>query len=79
MVLTALRSLMSGCTTFIVTHNLETIRLAERVLFLEGGRLRGDDTHEKLYVHNARYRALWEEATERGGAVLHRAHNAPAT
>ncbi|MFL6652586.1 MAG: ATP-binding cassette domain-containing protein, partial [Sulfurifustaceae bacterium] len=78
-VLAALRSLMSGCTTFIVTHNLETIRLAERVLFLDSDRLRGGDTHEKLYAHNPHYRALWEEATERGGAVLHRAHNAPAT
>ena len=68
-VLAALRSLMTGCTTFIVTHNLETIHLAERVLFLESGRLYGDDTHEKLYANNPRYRALWEEATERHQTV----------
>ncbi len=57
----ALRPLMQGCTTFLVTHNPETIELADRVLFVENGRLAGDGTHEALYVQNASYRALWEE------------------
>jgi subfamily B ATP-binding cassette protein MsbA len=57
----ALRPLMDGCTTFVVTHNPETIQLADRVLFLENGQLAGDGTHEALYRENARYRALWEE------------------
>jgi ABC-type bacteriocin/lantibiotic exporter with double-glycine peptidase domain len=33
-VLAGLRSLVAGCTTFVVTHNFETIHLAERVLFV---------------------------------------------
>jgi ABC-type multidrug transport system fused ATPase/permease subunit len=57
----ALRPLTEGCTTFLVTHNPETIQLADRVLFLENGQLTGDGTHEALYGENARYRALWEE------------------
>jgi subfamily B ATP-binding cassette protein MsbA len=61
LVRTALRPLMEGCTTFVVTHNLETIQLADRVLFLENGQLAGDGMHETLYAENARYRALWEE------------------
>lgn len=59
----ALRPLMQGCTTFIVTHSLEAIRFADRVLFFEAGRLAGDGTHEALHRENAGYRALWEEGT----------------
>ena len=59
----ALRPLMSGCTSFLITHNLETIQLADRVLFLENGHLVGDATHECLYRDNARYRSLWEEGS----------------
>jgi ABC-type multidrug transport system fused ATPase/permease subunit len=57
----ALRPLMAGCTTFLVTHNPETIELANRVLFLENGKLTGDGTHAALYEDNASYRALWQE------------------
>jgi ATP-binding cassette, subfamily B, bacterial MsbA len=60
----ALRPLMDGCTTFVVTHNPETIRLADRVLFLENGELAGDSTHEALHGESASYRALWEEAAQ---------------
>jgi len=59
----ALRSLMTGCTSFVVTHNLETIQLADRVLFLESGQLVSDGTHDALYRDNTRYRALWEEGS----------------
>jgi ABC-type multidrug transport system fused ATPase/permease subunit len=58
---TALRSLMAGRTTFLVTHNLETLQLASRVLFLEQGRLVADGTHETLYAGVASYKALWDE------------------
>ncbi|MDQ3995879.1 MAG: ABC transporter ATP-binding protein/permease [Gemmatimonadota bacterium] len=64
----ALRPLMEGCTTFVVTHNPETIQLADRVLFLENGELVGDSTHQALYAEHAGYRALWEE-----GGQAHRA------
>ena len=57
----ALKPLMEGCTSFIVTHNADTIQLANRVLFLENGQLVGDGTHEALYSANARYRSLWED------------------
>jgi ABC-type multidrug transport system fused ATPase/permease subunit len=60
----ALRPLMEGCTTFLVTHNPETIQLADRVLFLENGELVADSTHQSLYSENARYRALWEEGDQ---------------
>jgi subfamily B ATP-binding cassette protein MsbA len=62
----ALRSLMTGCTSFVVTHNRDTIQLADRVLFLESGQLVSDGTHDALYRDDARYRALWEEGGREG-------------
>ena len=62
-----LRRLMDGCTCFLVTHNAETIRLADRVLFLENGRLVGDSTHQVLYSQDARYRALWQAGSQGDG------------
>jgi subfamily B ATP-binding cassette protein MsbA len=60
-VCTALASLMAGRTTFLVTHNAETIRLAGRVLFLDQGRLAAAGDHEDLYAGNRSYKALWDE------------------
>ncbi|HJU68782.1 MAG TPA: ABC transporter ATP-binding protein [Gemmatimonadaceae bacterium] len=57
----ALKPLMEGSTSFLVTHSADTIQLASRVLFLENGELVGDSTHDALYRSNARYRALWED------------------
>jgi ATP-binding cassette, subfamily B, bacterial len=51
-------------TTLIVAHRLSTIRLAERVLFLADGSLRGDGTHREL-LKDPDYEALvtaYEEA-----------------
>jgi ABC-type multidrug transport system fused ATPase/permease subunit len=59
----ALRPLMDGCTSFLVTHNPETIQLAHWVLFLESGQLAAQGTHEALYRESPRYRALWEKET----------------
>ena len=75
---TALRPLMAGCTSFLITHNLETIQLADRVLFLENGQLMGDGTHEWLYADNARYRSLWEEGSRAGSADGAGVPNEPA-
>ncbi|MDP8917247.1 MAG: ABC transporter ATP-binding protein/permease [Pseudomonadota bacterium] len=64
----ALKPLMAGATTFVVTHNLDTIELAHRVLFLENGRLMADGDHRTLLRQEARYRALWEDAASEARA-----------
>ena len=55
-----MRWLMLGRTTFIVTHQTETLKLADRVLFLENGRLSGDSTHTQLLEEHPGYAALWK-------------------
>lgn len=62
----ALKRLMSGRTSFLVTHSPETIRLADRVLYLEQGELIATGTHQALIAKYPGYRALWGSATEAG-------------
>ncbi|MFV1991007.1 MAG: ABC transporter ATP-binding protein, partial [Acidimicrobiales bacterium] len=56
-------------TTLIVAHRLSTIRLAERVLFLGDGRVRGDGTHVEL-LHDPDYEALVTAYEEAVGASV---------
>jgi len=39
---------VGGCTCFIVSHRLATIRRADRILVLNGGRLVDQGTHDEL-------------------------------
>ena len=59
-VMAALRSLMVGRTTIIVTHQLPLIREADQILFIEHGRLVERGTHTELLRLNGRYRRLFD-------------------
>jgi ATP-binding cassette subfamily B protein len=45
-------------TTLIVAHRISTIGLADRVLFLEGGRIAASGTHQELLKSEPAYAAL---------------------
>lgn len=55
----ALRQLMTGRSTLIVTHNLSFAACAQRILLLEEGQVREQGTHEQLLVNRGRYAELW--------------------
>ena len=52
---TALRRVMEGRTTIIISHRLSTIALADQVVLIEGGRVIDVGTHSELLRSSLRY------------------------
>lgn len=51
----ALNKLMKGRTTFVIAHRLSTIVDADKILFIEEGKLTGMGSHEELYEKHTLY------------------------
>jgi ABC-type multidrug transport system fused ATPase/permease subunit len=56
----ALDNLMRGRTTFVIAHRLATIRRADRILVLDGGRIVQQGTHPELLTQPGLYQELFE-------------------
>jgi ATP-binding cassette subfamily B protein/subfamily B ATP-binding cassette protein MsbA len=54
-ILTALRRLMEGRTTFVIAHRLSTIRRATRIVVLDRGQIAELGTHEELLQRGGIY------------------------
>jgi len=55
----ALDALMRGRTTFVIAHRLSTVRNADVILVIEGGRIVEQGRHEELLSRESRYRAVY--------------------
>ena len=55
-------------TTIVIAHRLSTVRRADRILVLEGGRVVEDGNHESLVEQNGVYARLWSVQT--GDALI---------
>lgn len=53
-----LQALMKGRTSFVIAHRLGTIRAADRILVLQGGRLLQQGTHDELLQQGGLYSEL---------------------
>ena len=76
-VLAPLRRLMTGRTSLVISHNLLTVTDADRILFLEKGRITAAGTHPELLAHCPPYAQLHRlhhpgERPHRGGPHLPR-------
>jgi ATP-binding cassette subfamily B protein len=54
----ALRQLMQGRTTLVIAHRLSTVRDADRILVVDGGRIVAEGTHNQLYGRDQLYTHL---------------------
>ena len=57
-VFAALRRLRAGRTTIVIAHRLSTVRDADRILVLDGGRIAAQGRHEELLTSSQLYRRM---------------------
>jgi ATP-binding cassette subfamily B protein len=64
-VLKALRRLAEGRTTFVITHDLQLAAGADRIFYLDCGRVLESGTHAELMAAGGSYAALYRQQTVR--------------
>ncbi len=56
----AMISAMAGRTTFLIAHRLSSVRRADQILVLDGGRIVERGRHEELLAHGGLYREIFD-------------------
>jgi len=54
------KELGAGKTTVLISHRFSSVRMADRILVLSGGRLEAEGSHEALLAEGGRYAELFE-------------------
>lgn len=71
-VMDALQRVRSGCTVILITHHLRQAASADRIVYLDHGRIVETGTHAELLAAGGRYATLWSRQameTEAGNVV----------
>lgn len=56
----ALEELVKGRTTFIIAHRFSTIKIADRILVFDDGKVVADGPHEEVYEKSELYKSLYD-------------------
>jgi ABC-type multidrug transport system fused ATPase/permease subunit len=63
----ALRRLMAGRTSILITHDLLAAAETDLILLLADGHIVEQGSHQELLAHSGQYRELWEFRNSQGG------------
>ncbi|MHA2029380.1 MAG: ABC transporter ATP-binding protein, partial [Candidatus Kariarchaeaceae archaeon] len=56
----AIKDLMRGRTSFLITNRLNMMRQADRIIVLDKGKIEAEGRHEELIVTNRIYRRIFQ-------------------
>ncbi|MEU7864032.1 ATP-binding cassette domain-containing protein [Nonomuraea sp. NPDC049141] len=54
-----IQRLVAGRTVVMVAHRMRTVQRADRIVFLDGGRIVEEGSHDELLDHGGRYADFW--------------------
>jgi subfamily B ATP-binding cassette protein MsbA len=59
-----MKKITEGKTTIMIAHRFSSIRLANRILVMECGKIIADGSHEEVYQNCMLYRTLFDNQSE---------------